>query len=56
MSDTEKTPTYLKDESGFCYAYTALLAKEPHLTPYDGDVDENGFVKAPKKAAKQASE
>lgn len=39
-----KTPAFMKDASGFCYAYTDILAKQPQLTPHDGDVDAHGFA------------
>lgn len=41
-------PKYMRDADGFCYTYTPELEKLKHLTPYDGEVDENGVVKAPK--------
>lgn len=44
MSDT-KQPKFLKDPSGFCYTWTALLAKHnKNLTPYDGDIDDAGMA------------
>lgn len=46
------TPKFLKDAAGFCYTYTAELAKQKHLTPHDGDVDAKGFAKAAAPAPK----
>ncbi len=50
-------PKYMKDESGFCYAYTDAIAKQSHLTPWDGAIHPNGFADPeaddpPKPAAK----
>lgn len=36
--------TYMKDESGFCYAWTEALSKMAGMTPYDGEVNEGGFA------------
>lgn len=37
-------PKYMKDASGFCYAYTDAIANQSHLTPWDGAVHPNGFA------------
>lgn len=37
-------PKYMKDESGFCYAWTETLATQKRLTAYDGEVDAGGFA------------
>lgn len=42
--DKPTLPRFFKDEDGFCYIATPLLAAQPHLTPHDGDVDERGFA------------
>lgn len=49
---TTPIPTYLRDADGFCYAYTEALSTLAGLTPWDGDVDENGFAVTEKKVAK----
>lgn len=41
---SKEHPKFLKDENGFCYAYSGLIAGEKHLTPYDGEVDEAGMA------------
>lgn len=39
-----KNPKFMKDAAGFCYVYTDTLAKQKHLTPYDGEIDANGMA------------
>lgn len=44
-------PPFFKDASGFCYVATTHLAAKPGMTPWDGEVDRNGFaVDAPAPA------
>lgn len=37
-------PRFYKDESGYCYPATPLLAQQPGMTPWDGSVDRFGFA------------
>lgn len=37
-------PKYFKDSTGFCYAATELLSRDPDMTPWDGAINANGFA------------
>lgn len=54
-----KLPAFFKDQTGFCYTATHLLAKVPGLEPWDGEVDAFGFATETKerqaKGAKKKS-
>lgn len=47
----QKLPAFFKDETGFCYVATPLLAKQSHLTPWDGPIDKRGFAVVAKETA-----
>ena len=57
---TKPLPKFFKDETGYCYVATAMLATQKHLTPWDGAIDAKGFateaepVKVAAKPAKPA--
>ena len=42
MSDS--LPRYFHDATGFCYNATALLATQPGLVPFDGEIDHEGYA------------
>lgn len=55
MSQADDLPKFFKDEAGFCYVATALLARLPGMTPWNGAVDANGMACETAPAAPVAS-
>lgn len=50
-----KLPRHFKDDTGYCYAATEQLAREPGLTPWNGEVNGKGFAVEPTETDKAAA-